>query len=102
MRLKVPRRLLPGAITYRLFYLLLGIFGLGCTSIGMHNEATLRQIDFGPPQQVRLCVQLDDGVTEADARQLISSWNSEVPRYGLYVTPISFEHHSRSDFFHAQ
>jgi len=68
----------------------------------MHHEGMLRQMDFGPPQQVRLCVELDDGVTEADARQLIGSWNSEAPRYGLYVTPVSFEHHSRNGFFHWQ
>src|SRR5215472_12490967 len=47
-------------------------------------------IDFGPPETVHLCVFLDQGITEARARELLSSWDSEAPKYGLTVEPVSF------------
>ncbi|HEY2107121.1 MAG TPA: hypothetical protein VGH29_15085 [Candidatus Binataceae bacterium] len=49
---------------------------------------------------MRLCVFLDDGVTESRARDLLSSWDSEEPRYALAVKPVSFQPLARGGFFH--
>lgn len=49
---------------------------------------------------MRLCVFLDDGVSERRARELLSSWDSEAPKYGLAIQPVSFQPMARSGFFH--
>jgi hypothetical protein len=74
----------------------------GCffTSIGLEHDALLSSFDFGPPQTVHLCVFLDDGITQSRARELLSSWDSEAPKYGLAVKPVSFRPLARSGFFH--
>lgn len=80
-----------------------GLAGLsGClfTSIGLDHPELLKSLDFGTPQTVRLCVFLDDGVTEARARQLLTSWDSEAPKYALAVRPVSFQPLPRRGFFH--
>ncbi len=81
----------------------LGLAGLsGClfTSIGLDHPELLKSSDFGPPQTVRLCVFLDDGVTPARARELLGSWDSEAPKYALAVRPVSFQTLPRRGFFH--
>ena len=56
----------------------------GCTSMGAHNQATLRQLDFGAKDTVALCLYLDEGISEEQARALIDeAWRDEAPRYGL-------------------
>ncbi len=74
----------------------------GCyfTSIGLEHEDLLKSFDFGPPQTVHLCVYLDEGVTESRTRELLSSWDSEAPRYALAVKPVSFRTLPRAGFFH--
>ena len=59
----------------------------GClfTSIGIEHEDLRREIDFGAPESVQLCVYLDTGITEDRARELLSSWGTEAPKYGLAV-----------------
>jgi hypothetical protein len=74
----------------------------GCffTSIGLDHPDLLKTIDFGPPQTLHLCVYLDEGVTESRARELLGSWDSEAPKYGLTIEPVSFQPLARSGFFH--
>src|SRR5260370_18549306 len=74
----------------------------GCyfTSIGLEHADLRRTIDFGPPETVRVWVYLDRGITESRARELLSSWDSEAPKYGLAIKPVSFRPLERSGFFH--
>jgi len=74
----------------------------GCTSIGVHHENVLRQMDFGRPEEVKMCVYLDDGVSVQDAKELLQSWDDEGRRYNLSIKPVAFERHERSGFFHWQ
>jgi hypothetical protein len=58
----------------------------GCTSIGLHSVDARRQHDFGIPDTVRLCLYLDDGISEMSARALIEdAWREEAPLYGLRI-----------------
>lgn len=60
---------------------------VGCTSIGLHSAAARRQINFGAPDAVRLCLYLDAGISARSARQMIDeAWREEAPLYGLQVT----------------
>ena len=74
----------------------------GClfTAIGLEHEELRNSIDFGPPETVHLCVYLDTGITEKEARELLSSWETEAPKYRLTVQPVSFQPLARSGFFH--
>jgi hypothetical protein len=80
--------------------LLIGVALSGCTSMGFDHPALRDSINYGPPQEVRLCVYLDDGVTPQDAQALLDSWNEEAGIYGLYVRPVSFTAMTRAGFFH--
>lgn len=84
--------------------LLLGLILMvgGCTSMGFDHPQLRDSLDFGPQREVRMCVYLDDGITQEEASQLLDSWNEEASIYNLYVTPVSFEHLKRQGFFHWQ
>jgi hypothetical protein len=59
----------------------------GCTSIGLHSADARRQHEFGPPDTLRLCLYLDDGISETSAQALIDeAWREEAPLYGLQVS----------------
>jgi hypothetical protein len=59
----------------------------GCTSIGLHSPKVRRQVDFGAPDAVRLCLYLDAGISARKARLLIDeAWRDEAPLYGLQIT----------------
>jgi hypothetical protein len=75
----------------------------GClfTAIGLDHESLRNTIDFGAPETVKLCVYLDRGITADRARELLSSWDSEAPKYRLAVTPVSFQPLARDGFFHS-
>jgi hypothetical protein len=81
--------------------ILLAIMLSGCTSMGFDHPALRDSINYGAPEQVRMCVYLDDGITPQDAQALLDSWNDEARIYGLYVRPVSFTHMSREGFFHS-
>lgn len=71
----------------------------GCTSVGLHHDAARRQIDFGPPDTVALCLYVDDGITEDFARKLVDdAWRDEAPLYGLNVAVAKVQHWSRPAF----
>ena len=58
----------------------------GCTSMGAHNHAALRQLDFGAKDTFAVCLYLDEGISEEQARALIDeAWRDEAPLYGLEV-----------------
>jgi len=88
-----------GNIAFAAFSLLT-LSGCFFTSIGLEHDELRRSIDFGPPDTVRLCIFLDQGVTESRARELLSSWDGEAPKYALAVKPVSFQPLARSGFFH--
>ena len=79
------------------------VFGTtGCTSMGFDHPALRDSYDYGPRQDVRLCVYLDDGLGQDDALALLDSWNSQAQVYDLYLKPVSFDHMSRAGFTHDQ
>lgn len=75
--------------------------GSSCTSMGFDHPALRDSIDYGPQQQVRMCVYLDDGLTADDANALLDSWNDQAPIYNLYIKPVSYQHMTRTGFFHS-
>jgi len=71
----------------------------GCTAVGFHSAVARAQHDFGVPDTVRLCLYLDEGISEDTARGLIEeSWSEEAQLYGLHVTVASVTRWRRPAF----
>jgi hypothetical protein len=57
-----------------------------CTTVGTRNTQSLGEIDFGPGQPLRICVLLDQDVSEDRARELMAGIGDELSQYGLEVS----------------
>jgi hypothetical protein len=58
----------------------------GCTSMGHHNPNARQQVDFGPPETVRICLYLDQGISEAAGRSLVeNAWKDQAGFYGIDI-----------------
>ncbi len=80
-------------------------FLAACTFIGVDNPALRRTIDWGAEQAVPTCIYLDEGVSRADADQLLGWWNNrEANWYKLAFVPASYEPLKRdsNEFFYFQ
>jgi len=70
--------------------------------MGFDHPALRDSIDYGPPENVRLCVLLDSGITRNDADALLQNWNSQANIYNLYLEPVSYQNFPREGFFHTE
>ncbi len=78
---------------------LLAVAAAGCTSVGFHSVAARAALDFGPPDTVALCLLLDDGISERQARALIDeAWREEGALYGLRVEVVQVARWPRPAF----
>lgn len=58
----------------------------GCTSMGAHDASTLKRMDFGPQETLRICVLLDDDeIPQAKGEALIQAVNQELSLYNIRV-----------------
>jgi hypothetical protein len=85
---------------------LLGTSGCFVTSIGMDRPEVRTQTDFGPPETLRVCALLDDGISQRDAQETLADyWNQdEASKYKLAIEMVSYSSLPRSmdEFFHWQ
>ena len=85
---------------------LFGTSGCFMTSIGMDRPEVRAQTDFGPPQTLRVCALLDDGISQSDAQETLADyWNQdEASKYNLSIKMVSYSSLPRSidQFFHWQ
>ncbi len=70
---------------------LLGTNGCFVTSIGMDRPEVRTQTDFGPPETLRVCALLDDGISQRDAQETLADyWNQdEASKYKLAIKMVS-------------
>lgn len=54
-----------------------------CTTVGTHHADARDAIDFGPREELRICILADEGITEDHARQLIGEVGKEFSVFGL-------------------
>jgi hypothetical protein len=58
----------------------------GCTSMGHHDHALREARDFGPRDSMKVCLYLDRGIDETEARGLLErAWRTEADLYALDV-----------------
>jgi len=71
----------------------------GCTSMGHHHPAARQQHDFGPAETVNLCLYVDQGIGEQEARALIeNAWRDEAQLYGIELRIVEVRQWSRPAF----
>lgn len=57
----------------------------GCTTIGMHTAAR-ETVDYGPPQELRVCLLKSPDVPEGRSDELMAAVNKEFSRYAIAVS----------------
>ena len=65
--------------------ILLMVLGTGCTSIGMDTNKR-DTVDYGAPQELRVCLLKTDEVPDERAAELITAVNEEFAPFGITVT----------------
>jgi hypothetical protein len=81
----VPVAAVPAAALLRLILIALALLVSACTTVGIHDRERLGAIDFGPKEELRICVLTDEGITEKEARRLIGKVGDEFSLFGLVV-----------------
>lgn len=70
----------------RLCLLTLVIVQMSCTTIGAHDQNALSNINFGPPETVRICVLMDGSeISEVESSRLVQFIRNEFILYGIQV-----------------
>lgn len=88
----MPARRITFFTSIALGMCLLGSSGCFMTSIGMDRPELRAQTDFGPPNTLRVCALLDDGISQSDAQATLQDyWNeNEASKYQLSVKLVSY------------
>jgi hypothetical protein len=57
----------------------------GCTTVGVLNKEALKNIDFGPPEKLRLCIYKDDSISDKQAEEIIATLQKEFSHFGIEI-----------------
>ena len=66
--------------------LALALGAAGCSTLGVSVPGSLAANDFGPRQELRVCILREASVSEARARSLIAGVNGAFAAYGIEVS----------------
>lgn len=58
----------------------------GCSAVGIHDQKSFGETDFGEREPLRICVLSDEGVSESLSLDLVDTIGRELARYGIEVT----------------
>lgn len=56
-----------------------------CTTVGITDKETIENIDFGPPEILRICIYKDVNVSEQQADEIIAALRQEFSQFGLEI-----------------
>lgn len=70
-----------------------------CTSIGVHDSESFKNVDFGKQEEFRICIYTDEGITKEDASNLMKNVNQEFSQYGLEIKTPWIRDWKRTSFF---
>ncbi|QFU01466.1 hypothetical protein FIU83_07415 [Halomonas sp. THAF5a] len=69
----------------RLIPILLAMLTSACVTVGKHDTHALQTLDFGPEETLRVCLLIDEGITETRARDLFQEVSDELALFDLNV-----------------
>ena len=58
---------------------------LGCTTVGIPDKQAIQNIDFGPPEKLRICMYKDTNISEQQAADIITALQQEFSHFGLII-----------------
>lgn len=59
---------------------------IGCTTIGLSNNAKLAEINFGASENINVCILRDREVTQERVDEIMGAVNHEFSQYGIQFT----------------
>ena len=57
----------------------------GCTTVGIPDKQAIQNIDFGPPEKLRICMYKDTNISEQQAADIITALQQEFSHFGLII-----------------
>ena len=57
----------------------------GCTTVGIPDKAAMENINFGPPEKLRLCIYKDVTISDKQAEEIIAALQTEFSQFGLEI-----------------
>lgn len=58
---------------------------LSCTMVGIPDKEAIENIDFGPPEKLRICIYKDVNVSKQQADAIIATLQQEFSQFGLEI-----------------
>lgn len=77
----------------------LTLAGFACTTVGQHDRNVLEAIDFGPREELRICILADRGVAENTVKLLAGHIQEELSMFGLDVSIPWIKKWERASFY---
>lgn len=56
-----------------------------CTTMGIPDKEAIQNIDFGPPEKLRLCIYKDVTISDQQAEEIIAALQKEFSHFGLDI-----------------
>jgi hypothetical protein len=57
----------------------------GCTTVGIPDKESMENIDFGPPEKLRICIYKDVDISDQQADDIIATLQQEFSHFGLAI-----------------
>ena len=57
----------------------------GCTTVGIQDKATMENINFGPPEKLRICIYKDVTISDKQTERIIAALQTEFSQFGLEI-----------------
>jgi hypothetical protein len=58
---------------------------IGCTTVGIPNKAAIENINFGPPEKLRICIYKDVTISDKQADEIIAALQTEFSQFGIEI-----------------
>ena len=56
-----------------------------CTTVGIPDKEAIQNIDFGPPEELRICIYKDITISDKQAADIITALQQEFSHFGLII-----------------
>lgn len=71
----------------------------GCSTVGVHHAPARNSMDFGPREEIRICLYAEDGISEDDALRIMAPVQNEFTAYGVDISIPWVRPWTRDGFF---
>ena len=58
---------------------------ISCTTVGIPNQTAMENINFGPPEKLRICIYKDVTISDKQAGEIVAALQKEFSNFGLEI-----------------